>query len=576
MKQNSKFPPCLLLFFNYVIDLHLIVLFFSSLNRQFSKITIVLSLVIATLGLSKAQLPANVLVGYHENWNSLSLIQTGAGTNYNVINLAFGLPKTTGSTGACMCDIVYALPPAYASIAAMVTDINTLHAAGKKVLLSLGGATGPIFLGNAADQTTFINSVNTIFTAYGNKIDGIDLDLEGASMNNSNSATWTMTSPLPEQTYLINAIQSIMATYQTVTGKKMLLTMAPEVYYCTGALASGQIGSHGGIFLPVIDGLRTQLDLLHMQLYNAPGGMVAWNGITYNEGTGDFALALNETMVKGFTLLNGKGTFTGLPASKIGFGLPANTAAAGTGFLAYADICTAAKYFKGIITTPPWTYTMTSYHPSLRGLMTWDINLDLSSSSPTWAFASNYICAFPIPAPVTLLNFDAKRVDMNIFLNWRTTNEINNDYYSIERSSNGVSFSEIAKVKGLGTSTAGKLYEYTDNNNAIEATYYRLAQYDFDGVVHYSSIVIVEPIVDTNGLHISINPFDNVLIVTPYGNGDRGETVITVIDYSGKLLTTKNVRINEECRIGEDYKSGFYILQSEYNGTTKRYKVVKQ
>ena len=174
-----------------------------------------------------AQLPTNVLVGYHENWNTELLSQ--AHTNYNVINLAFALPKTTGPTGACMCDIIYTRPPGYATNAAFMAEIDALHAAGKKVILSLGGATGPIFLANPTDKATFISSVNAIFTTYSNKIDGIDLDLEGASMSMSSSALWTLAAPRPEQINLITAVQSIMATYLASTGKKMLLTMAIKV-----------------------------------------------------------------------------------------------------------------------------------------------------------------------------------------------------------------------------------------------------------------------------------------------------------------------------------------------------------
>jgi chitinase len=573
MKQISKFPSYVLLFFYHVSDLQNIILWKRNLKQNICRIVLFFALFLTASGLSNAQLPAKVLVGYHENWNSELLTQAHA--NYNVINLAFGVPKKTGPTGTCMCDMVYTRPPGYATNALFMADIDALHAAGKKVLLSIGGANDPIFLANATDKTTFINSMNAIFATYSNKIDGIDLDLEGASMKNSSSAAWTMSTPLPEQTNLITAIQSIMATYQTNTGKKMLLTMAPEVYYCTGALGSGQIGNWGGIFLPIIDGLRTELDLLQMQLYNAPGGMVAWNGTIYNEGNPDFTLALNETMIKGFTCLSGKGNFVGLPASKIAFGYPANTAAAGSGFLSYANICNAVKYFKGTIANPGgagWSYTMTASYPTLRGLMTWDIYLDKYSSAPSYAFATNYTCAFTLP--VALLNFDAKRFGDQVNLNWATANETNNNYFSLEYSSDGISFSEIAKINGLGNSNSGQKYDYTDYNVSASTSYYRLAQYDFDGTVTYSGIITAASEENT-GLHIGANPFEEVLIVSPYANEGNGEASVSLLDASGKLISTKNIRINEEGTIGAECKSGFYILEFQFNGETKRYKIIK-
>ena len=570
MKQKSKFRSSSLLFLNYKFDFQLIDSNSINLKYLWSKTIAVFIVILMTSGLLKAQLPSNVLVGYHEEYGtSMSIVQTGAGANYNVIDLAFAVPNSNG----CTCSMTFTPPSYYGSIAAMIPDIDAVHAAGKKVILSIGGSGSPIYLASTADKNTFISTMNSIFAAFSNKIDGLDLDLEGTSIQNWSSG-WTLASPTVEQTNLITAVQSIMATYQTNTGKKLILTMAPETLYVFGALSSGQVTGHGGKFLPIIDGLRAELDLLHVQLYNS-GSMYAWDGIVYNQATPEFALALSETLVKGFTCQASKGYFAPIPANKIAFGLPATSAAApGGGFLSYTQICQAAEYFKGTIAKPSgWTYTMTASYPTLKGLMTWDMNADKTAS---WGFANAYTCGFPASAPVSLLDFSAKRSGTNVNINWATANETNNDYFALERSSNGVSFSEITKIKGLGTSVSGQSYEYTDFNTNAENNYYRLAQYDIDGTVHYSDIVAVAPITGSSGLHISSNPFDEVLVVIPYGMEDRTETTISVIDCSGKVLSTKNVQNNEECRIGEEYKSGFYILQYQYKGETQRYKVVKK
>jgi chitinase len=541
------------------------------------KTLVVFLSILFSCNLSLAQtLPANVMVGYYENWNS-TLTLTGIHNNYNVIILAFGLPKTSGPTGTCKCDITFALPSAYGSIAAMNADIDILHAAGKKVLLSLGGATGPILLSNTTDRTTFETSVEAILAAYSYKIDGIDLDLETTSMTGI-PGTWTMSSPAAEQTNMVTAVQNIATYYQAhhPSGNRMLLTMAPEVYYINGALSAGQITSSGGIFLPILVGLSAQLDLLHMQLYNSPGGMNAWNGTTYFEATGDFAVAMNETVIKGFTLLAGKGTFGGISASKLAFGLPAtpNASTAGSGFLAYTDICKALQYIRGTITKPAgWSYNRTSTYPSFKGVMTWDVNEDKTAQTPSWQFATN-ACA--IPAPVTLLNFDATRSGKNVYLNWATANETNNDYYSIERSPDGISFFPIASIEGLGTNTKGKAYNYTDDYLSAHTTYYRLAQYDMDGTVHYSPEIVVIGSNTKSGLTIQNNPFENSLYVLPYGENQDNNAVVNILDYSGKLLISKSVHINEEIPIGSELTAGLYFVQFVNNGEITNYKVIKQ
>ena len=134
------------------------------------KFFLLLTLIICSY-FSFAQLPSNVLVGYHENWRTLKLSQVNS--NYNVICLAFALPSSGTSY-----NMQYSLPAGYTSISQMTTDIDALHAQGKKVLLSIGGATAYIYLNNTTERDAFVTSVNNIMAAYSYKIDGIDLDLE--------------------------------------------------------------------------------------------------------------------------------------------------------------------------------------------------------------------------------------------------------------------------------------------------------------------------------------------------------------------------------------------------------------
>ena len=94
-----------------------------------------------------------------------------------------------------------------------------------------------------------------------------------------------------------------------------------------------------------------------------------------------------------------------------------------------------------------------------------------------------------VAAPVTLLYINCKTTDSGVILDWATSNEINNDHFSIEYSNNGIDFKEIMIVKGNGTSTAMNTYIAEVNDRFIGTTYYRLKQYDIDGkVTTYSQI----------------------------------------------------------------------------------------
>lgn len=341
-----------------------------------------------SLGSIQAQtFPYPALVGYWETWGNLKLSQIHP--SYNVIDIAFAITK-----GSSLCDMELAALSNYTK-AAFLADIDALHTQNKVVILSIGGANDPVLLNSASDKSIFVTSMNKIFTDHNDKFDGIDIDLESASLGFPN--TWTMTAPVAAQQYLIDAIKEIMAAYKLRTGKKLLLTMAPETHYVHGALSSNQIAGKGGAYLPIIEALRNDIDMLHCQLYNAggaTGGNYAIDGIVYYDtGNGDYITAMTESVIKGFTCLNGKGVFSGLPAKKVGFGLPACTGAAGTGYVQPAVVCEAAKYLRGIITKPSgWKYNVTTSYSDLGGMMTWDVNIDNASCGNS--FATNFVCAF--------------------------------------------------------------------------------------------------------------------------------------------------------------------------------------
>lgn len=83
--------------------------------------------------------------------------------------------------------------------------------------------------------------------------------------------------------------------------------------------------------------------------------------------------------------------------------------------------------------------------------------------------------------PIELIEFTGSCATSGIHLNWITATELNNDYFSIERSENGLNWISVAIIDGAGTSKILKTYAYTDNNlSDASIFYYRLKQIDFD------------------------------------------------------------------------------------------------
>ena len=99
---------------------------------------------------------------------------------------------------------------------------------------------------------------------------------------------------------------------------------------------------------------------------------------------------------------------------------------------------------------------------------------------------------YTTPMPVELTSFSADVINDKIMISWETATEINNAGFSVERSIDNKKFSEVAYVKGKGTSTEKSVYRFVDKSALSGKYYYRLKQVDFDGTSQYSKSVEVD------------------------------------------------------------------------------------
>jgi hypothetical protein len=105
------------------------------------------------------------------------------------------------------------------------------------------------------------------------------------------------------------------------------------------------------------------------------------------------------------------------------------------------------------------------------------------------AFINSNSCSSPLP--VSLVSFTASVNKDKVLLDWTTASEINNNYFIVEKSADGNSFTEMDKIKGAGNSATTRHYHLTDYNPDPGISYYRLKQTDYDGAITYSKWVDV-------------------------------------------------------------------------------------
>jgi hypothetical protein len=93
--------------------------------------------------------------------------------------------------------------------------------------------------------------------------------------------------------------------------------------------------------------------------------------------------------------------------------------------------------------------------------------------------------------PVVLTRFEAAADEQNILLEWETAGELNNDFFEVEHSTDGIAFTRLVRIDGQGTIEHTHAYNHIHTNPGIGVHYYRLKQVDFDGSTEYSELVHV-------------------------------------------------------------------------------------
>jgi chitinase len=367
----------------------------------------------------------NSLIGYFHNWNAqdVSWIHPqNIDSRYSIIAIAFAMPASNS-------DMTMSFTPENMSPSAFKQAITQLQTQGKKVIISIGGATAYLDFPNDVVKQDFITSMNSIMDYYG--FDGIDIDIEHGNCILINGGTIENPGNV-SQVRLIDAIKSIMKYHRNTKGKKMMLTMAPETAYVQGGQSA--FGSIWGGYLPIIHALRDSLDILQVQLYNS-GTMYGIDRNIYAQGTADFIVAMTEAVIQGFSTAGGQ--FIGLPASKVAIGLPACNQAAGGGFVDTAIVSQATKYLLGK-GSKPGSYSLISPtgYPTLKGMMTWSINWDAQSQcNGSYSFAGVYDKLFTnVPQPpgqITLLapQYGQKMNTYSVIFRWSKQSNV---IYDIE------------------------------------------------------------------------------------------------------------------------------------------------
>jgi len=182
------------------------------------------------------------------------------------------------------------------------------------------------------------------------------------------------------------------------------------------------------------------------------------------------------------------------------------------------------------------------------------------------------------PLPISLLSFDAVCKNDIVNINWSTASETNNDYFTIERSTDATNWEFVNNIPGNGNSNTVMYYSANDDKPYNGTSYYRLKQTDFNGQSETFSPVAV--ICGDAGGEQSItyypNPFTSELILE-MNNISAENAVIKIYDVMGRIVYKNTISSNDliNQRITMDLQSlpaGVYSAEFstvDYSNTSK-------
>lgn len=189
------------------------------------------------------------------------------------------------------------------------------------------------------------------------------------------------------------------------------------------------------------------------------------------------------------------------------------------------------------------------------------------------------------PLPVSLIDFTINCVGEGVLLEWQTASEVNNAYFNIEKSEDGIHYEEIDEIEGHGNSNELLSYQSIDRLVTAEKTYYRLKQTDFDGTFKYIGTKVLNcsiKEIKSSTINLHPNPVKkgNPIYVTIEALNEETEVEISIINilsqsvFEGSILTDYRGQLILKSSISKALAKGNYIINGTYDNKSFQKKLI--
>lgn len=180
--------------------------------------------------------------------------------------------------------------------------------------------------------------------------------------------------------------------------------------------------------------------------------------------------------------------------------------------------------------------------------------------------------------PITLISFDTETGDNGtVHITWATAAEINNEYFELQRSEDGIKFETVQVLEGAGNSSIRLDYNTTDVPPMNTIVYYRLNQVDYDGTNTYSDLIAIKVNQFEFGFDVAPNPTKGQFTIR-MDNATAEELNITIYNTLGQIVKIDNavtepgLPVKLDVSLNSDLPSGSYFV----NVTAGNDQMIKQ
>jgi hypothetical protein len=162
--------------------------------------------------------------------------------------------------------------------------------------------------------------------------------------------------------------------------------------------------------------------------------------------------------------------------------------------------------------------------------------------------------------PVEFIWVEATTDNNDVDISWKTASETNNDFFTIERSNDGITFETLATENGAGYSNSILTYNFKDIDPMTGVNFYRIKQTDFDGKSAYSEIKAVKMSPGETGFTMFPNPVTSGenLQVVPINSAD--EYTVVILSANGQKFSDYTANGSSSVAIDESLPKGVYYV----------------